>query len=270
MVVDFQHVKPGKGRAGVREQQAEEPVMSGKSVDRKPSRGRGGARRGRPQAWTGARCSTSTARATTSLFRRQPRLRPAATFRGDGRRRGDYLLEEPERFRVVGAFNGGASRCTSSCRAAVGVSVRQTRTPACRGDGRPAGPSRPPWRPARADPGSRLVSSKREKDQGWEHAHRPVTSQPGAWELPLRGAGSPGRPCQPRSKAGSGRSTSYTRAEISRVSPCSDLAGRRAAERAGGAARPHSGQGPPVSGLRRRDGARGVRGTRERIGRSCE
>ena len=137
-VVEFQHVKPGKGGAFVRTKLKN--VLSGKVVDRTFNAG------------VKVEVANVDKREMQYLYREgedfvfmdtqdydQPRI-PAATV-GDA---ANYLLEEQM---AVVAFNDGRPALRGAARR--GRADHQRRpTPACRATAPPAAPSPPPWRPA--------------------------------------------------------------------------------------------------------------------------
>ena len=137
-VVEFQHVKPGKGGAFVRT--TLKNVLSGKVVDKTFNAG------------TKVETATVDKRDMTYLYRDGADFVfmdgdtydqipiPAATV-GDG---ANYLLENQK------AMVAAARRRAALRRAAgLGRAGRsRTPTPACRATGPPAAPSRPRWRPA--------------------------------------------------------------------------------------------------------------------------
>ena len=159
-VVDFQHVKPGKGGAFVRTKLKN--VLTGKVVDRTFNAG------------VKVDVANVDKREMQYLYREgedfvfmdtqdydQPRV-PAATV-GDA---ANYLLEEQM---VTVAFNDGVPLYVDLPAA---VELRSAPpTPACRAIAPPAAPSPPSWRPA---PRSRYrCSSPPREDQG-RHAYRRV------------------------------------------------------------------------------------------------
>ena len=160
-VVEFQHVKPGKGGAFVRT--TLKNVLSGKVVDRTFNAG------------TKVETATVDKRDDDLPVPRGRRLRlhglrhlraDARAGRDGRRRRRTTCWRTPRRWSRCTR----ARRCTSSCRPSVELVITYT-DPACRATGPPAAPSRPRWRPAR-DPGAAVRHHRRE-DQG-RHPRRPL------------------------------------------------------------------------------------------------
>ena len=137
-VVEFQHVKPGKGGAFVRTKLKN--VLSGKVVDKTFNAGT----RSRRRPSTSGTCSTSTRRATTSCsWTRQSydQIHVPAETVGDGAK---YMLENQD---AVVAIHEGAAALRRAAR--LGRAARSpTPSRACRATAPPAAPSRRRWRPA--------------------------------------------------------------------------------------------------------------------------
>ena len=136
-VVEFQHVKPGKGGAFVRTKLKN--VLSGKVVDKTFN--------------AGLKVETATVDKRDMqylykdgddfVFMDTADLRPDPRADGRRRRRRKYLLENQT---AMVATHEGVP-LTSSCPPRSSWSS-PTPSPACRATAPPAAPSRPPWRPA--------------------------------------------------------------------------------------------------------------------------